>query len=189
MVKICIWLLILLLIPIEVDAFNGSSNSYTLTHGNINFITTHDNSSTYTADYSIVQQPTLNSNSSSYTAYLGFYYGGILDFLKEFDDWWFLAIVLALLSSIIILYLALRGNEFMKIPLSISVMLLIIILLDVLLLGLDVFAGSSILSSIHSIVEVFFSIMTRLLPFIFIIWCLFFISYLIKNYMTNRKNT
>ena len=187
MMRICIWLLILLLIPIEVDAFNGSSNSYTLTHGNINFITVHDNSSTYTADYSIVQQPTLNSNSSSYTAYLGFYYGGILDFLREFNDWWFLAIVLALLSSIIILYLALRQNKFMQIPLSIGIILLILITLNVLLLGIEVFAGSQILSNISGIVEVFFTVMLYLLPFIFMVWCIFFISFLIKKHLMTKK--
>ena len=173
--------MLIILSPLSVNAFKGESSSYTLTHANINFVTSHDSSENYTNDLSIVQQPTLNSDSTNYTAFLGFYFGGILDFLREFNDWWFLAIVISLVTVIYILYHSLKLNEFMKIPISIGIILLILILLDVLMLGLDAFAGSSILSSIHGIVEIFFSIMTRLLPFIFIIWIIFFISYLIKS--------
>ncbi len=179
--------LLLILYSYESQALSGVSSNYRLTHGNINYVTGHNNSTNYIQDMSVVQQPTLNSESTNFLAYLGFYFSGIIDFLEDEIGWWFLAIVFALMSIIYILYHTLKTNKFMKIPISIGIILLLIILLDVILLGLDVFAGSTILASISGIVELFLSIITRLLPFIFIIWCVFFIVYMINSIKTKNK--
>jgi len=158
-----------------------------LTHSNLNYLSSYNESENYSIDYSLVEQPVVSASSGLYLLALGFYhtFETLIDELA--DEWWFLAIILALLSTIIILYLTLKGNMFMQIPISIGMILLILILLDVLLLGLDVFAGSDILLNIHGIIEIFFSIMIRLLPFIFIVWCIFFITYLIKTYLITKK--
>ena len=193
----------MLLLIVPVIAFSGSSDNYTLTHGNINYVTGHNNSTNYVVDYSVVEQPISNTMSANYITNLGFYFQGMVTYLFRETAWWFLAIVVSVTSMIFLLYAPLKNNEFMKIPVGIGIVLLVLILLNILLVGAElaysgsqdprtweggVFLSAEALESVRNIVENFYEVVIVLVPFMFTIWLIFFIHYLVKHKI-NFKNS
>ena len=110
--KLTLFMLLLFIVK-GSSAFTGESASYTMTHSNLNYGNSYNESDNYTIDYSLVEQPVDSGVSGNYTYSLGFYFGEAEKYLlKLFKDTQGAYPVLLL---VMILYIAIRENGKKKI--------------------------------------------------------------------------
>ena len=112
------------------------------------------------------------TESVSYKLQLGFWYSTISEIL--IDNFWFLSILLSFVSVVFILLISLKntplGSKMLVIPAIFGALLLILIEINFLLKGLDVFSSDVNMTGVSSVVEGAYTTFLPLLPFIFILW-------------------
>ena len=96
------------------------------------------------------------------------------------EHWWFVAIIFSLISCILILFLALKDNKMFRVPIYFGALLLAITTIQLIIIGLNVFSDYDLVK-IDSIFNHLLTVLLPFYPFILILFCIFFISELIKN--------